>query len=110
VQVLILLIAVLAMGLITLMVVGLTLKLLGTLLIGLIVGALARFLMPAGSMRLGKTMLVGIGGSLFATVLGKMLNIYQPGQGAGFLGSLVGAVLILALYRHFFKQPQLPRN
>jgi uncharacterized membrane protein YeaQ/YmgE (transglycosylase-associated protein family) len=102
--VLIILFAVLALGLVSLMLIGLTLKLVWMLLIGLIVGGLARLIMPAGSFHLGTTLLLGLGGSILATILGKVLNIYQPGQSAGFLGSIVGAVLILFLYRVFGKK------
>lgn len=98
-EILVLLLVVLFLGMITLMVVGLTLKLLGLLLVGLVVGALARLIMPSGDFSLGKTILLGLGGSLLATLLGKLLHIYQPGQGAGFVGALLGALLILSLYR-----------
>lgn len=70
------------------------------LLIGLIVGAVAKFLMP------GKdpggfivTILIGIAGSLVATFLGRTLGWYGPGEGAGFIMSVLGAVLLLWIYR-----------
>jgi len=44
------------------------------------------------------TIVLGIGGSLAATYGGQALGIYQAGQGAGFLGALVGAVVLLVLY------------
>lgn len=73
--------------------------LLWTLLIGLVVGAVAKFLMP------GKdpggfivTMLIGIAGSLVATYAGRALGWYQEGQAAGFIMSVVGAIVLLALY------------
>jgi uncharacterized membrane protein YeaQ/YmgE (transglycosylase-associated protein family) len=71
-----------------------------TILIGLLAGAGAKLLMP------GKdpggfivTILLGIGGALLATLLGKSVGWYQPDQTAGFFGALAGAVLILWIYR-----------
>jgi uncharacterized membrane protein YeaQ/YmgE (transglycosylase-associated protein family) len=69
-------------------------------IIGLIVGALAKFLMPGkdpGGIII--TMLIGIAGSLLATYLGQMVGWYQQGQSAGFIMSVVGAVLLLLVYR-----------
>jgi uncharacterized membrane protein YeaQ/YmgE (transglycosylase-associated protein family) len=45
------------------------------------------------------TMLIGIAGSLLATYLGQMVGWYQQGQSAGFIMSVVGAVLLLLVYR-----------
>lgn len=71
----------------------------GTILIGLVVGLLARFLKPGDdSMGLIMTILLGIGGSLAATYGGQALGIYQAGQTAGFLGALVGAIILLVIY------------
>jgi uncharacterized membrane protein YeaQ/YmgE (transglycosylase-associated protein family) len=75
------------------------------MLIGLIVGALAKLIMPGrdpGGVFL--TMLLGIAGSLLGGILGRLLGLYGPGQGAGFIVSTLGAILILALYRYFTKQ------
>ena len=71
----------------------------GTILIGLIVGFVARLLHP-GKDGLGiiMTSLLGIAGSLVATYGGQALGIYQAGQAAGFLGALVGAVVLLVIY------------
>lgn len=76
------------------------LTLLWEALIGLIVGAVAKFLMPGkdpGGILI--TMGIGIVGSLVATYLGQAIGWYQPGQSAGFLMSVAGAVLLLFLYR-----------
>ncbi|MBD1550254.1 GlsB/YeaQ/YmgE family stress response membrane protein [Pseudomonas typographi] len=71
----------------------------GTIVIGFIVGLLARFLKPGDdSMGFILTILLGIGGSLVATYGGQALGIYQAGQAAGFLGALVGAVVLLVIY------------
>lgn len=69
-----------------------------TIVIGLIVGLVARFLKPGDdSMGWIKTILVGIGGALLATYGGQALGLYQAGQGAGFIGSVVGAVVLLLI-------------
>src|ERR1700733_9154174 len=69
-------------------------------IIGLIVGALAKFIMPGkdpGGIFI--TMLIGIAGALLATFIGSHVGLYQEGQRAGFIMSLVGAIILLALYR-----------
>ncbi|WP_298625788.1 GlsB/YeaQ/YmgE family stress response membrane protein [uncultured Zoogloea sp.] len=69
---------------------------LSTIFIGLVVGLVARFIKP-GDDNMGwiKTILFGIGGSMAATYGGQALGLYQAGQGAGFVGSVVGAVVLL---------------
>ena len=68
----------------------------GTIVVGLIVGAIARFVMP-GEQKMGwiLTCLLGIGGSMAAGFIGQALGWYQAGQGAGWIGSVLGAVLLL---------------
>jgi uncharacterized membrane protein YeaQ/YmgE (transglycosylase-associated protein family) len=68
----------------------------GTVIVGLIVGAIARFLMP-GEQKMGwiLTILLGICGSVAAGVVGQALGWYQAGQGAGWIGSIVGALVLL---------------
>ena len=71
----------------------------GTIFIGLIVGLLARFLKPGNdSMGWIMTILLGICGSLAATYGGQALGIYRAGEGAGFIGALVGAIILLVIY------------
>ncbi|SFP69194.1 GlsB/YeaQ/YmgE family stress response membrane protein [Pseudomonas borbori] len=71
----------------------------GTIFIGLIVGLIARFLKPGDdSMGWIMTILLGIGGAIAATYGGQALGIYQAGQGAGFVGAVIGAVVLLILY------------
>lgn len=73
---------------------------LATLLIGLVVGALAKLIMPGkdpGGIII--TILLGIAGALVAHVLGGLIGLYQAGDRAGFLASLLGAILILWVYR-----------
>ncbi|APR04908.1 GlsB/YeaQ/YmgE family stress response membrane protein [Thauera chlorobenzoica] len=68
----------------------------GTILIGLIIGLIARLLHPGrDGLGLIMTALLGIGGSMLATFGGQFLGIYRVGQPAGFIGAVVGAVLIL---------------
>ncbi len=71
-------------------------------LIGLVIGAIAKFLMP-GKQGGGiiVTMLLGIGGSLAATFVGQQLGIYAQGQPAGFIASVLGAVALLVVHRLF---------
>jgi uncharacterized membrane protein YeaQ/YmgE (transglycosylase-associated protein family) len=68
--------------------------------IGLIVGALAKLIMPGRDPGgIFVTMLLGISGSLLGGLLGRLLGLYGPGQRAGFIVSTLGAILVLALYR-----------
>ena len=71
-----------------------------TLIIGLVAGIVAKFLMPGpdpGGIIV--TILLGIAGAFLATWLGQTIGWYQAGEGAGFIGAIVGAVIILILYR-----------
>lgn len=72
---------------------------LGTIIIGLLVGLVARFLKP-GDDPMGwiMTIVLGIVGSLVATYGGQAIGIYQAGEGAGFIGAVVGAVIVLVIY------------
>ena len=80
---------------------------LSTIVVGLIVGAIAKLVMP------GKdpggfivTILLGIAGALIATYGGQALGWYKPGQAAGWIMSIIGAMILLLLYRLFFKRKQ----
>jgi uncharacterized membrane protein YeaQ/YmgE (transglycosylase-associated protein family) len=68
----------------------------GTILVGLIVGALARLVMP-GKQSMGwiLTILLGIGGSVLAGYVGQALGWYEAGEGAGWIASVVGALVLL---------------
>ena len=74
-----------------------------TLIIGLIVGAIAKLLMPGkdpGGIIV--TMLIGVVGALLAEFLGRALGWYQnPGEGPGIIASIIGAMILLFLYRLF---------
>lgn len=78
-------------------------SIIGTLIIGLLAGLVARFLMPgrdaAGFI---VTMVLGVAGAFLATWLGRELGWYREGQTAGFIGAVVGAIIILVLYRLLF--------
>ena len=79
--------------------------LLGTILIGLLAGLVARIIKPGRSgMGWILTILLGIGGSLLATWGGQQLGLYQPGETAGFIGAVVGAVVLLVLWGAFSKK------
>ena len=70
-----------------------------TILLGLAVGVLARLIYPGReNMGIIVTILLGIAGSFVASYLGQWLKIYQPGQTAGFIGSIVGALVLLFVY------------
>jgi uncharacterized membrane protein YeaQ/YmgE (transglycosylase-associated protein family) len=71
-------------------------------IIGLVVGALAKFIMPGkdpGGIFI--TMILGIAGSFLGTFVGRALGMYREGEAAGFIMSLIGAIILLALYRMF---------
>jgi uncharacterized membrane protein YeaQ/YmgE (transglycosylase-associated protein family) len=75
-------------------------EILYTIFIGLIVGAVAKLLMPGrdpGGWII--TILLGIAGAFVATYAGQALNWYRVGEPAGFLASVFGAMLLLILYR-----------
>ena len=73
---------------------------LGWIVIGLLAGGLAKLLMPGrdpGGCIV--TILLGIAGALVAGFLGRAVGWYQPNEGAGFIAAIVGAFLILLIYR-----------
>ncbi len=73
---------------------------LGILLIGLVVGLIARFLTPGPNPRgIIVTIVIGIVGAVIATYGGQALGLYQVGEPAGFFGSVLGAVVLLVLLR-----------
>ncbi|MFH1660446.1 MAG: transglycosylase-associated protein [Rhodocyclaceae bacterium] len=70
-----------------------------TILVGLVVGVIAKFLHPGkDNMGFIATILLGIGGSFLAGVLGQAMGWYRAGQGAGFVASVVVAILLLVVY------------
>ncbi|MEO6801661.1 MAG: GlsB/YeaQ/YmgE family stress response membrane protein [Granulicella sp.] len=79
--------------------------LLWVIIIGFVVGIIAKFLMPgrdpAGFII---TVIIGIVGSFLGTYLGRAIGHYGPDQSAGFLMSLLGAIILLAIYHLFTRQ------
>ena len=78
------------------------LSVLGWIVFGLIVGAIAKLVMPgrdAGGVLV--TMVLGIAGALVGGFIGRLLGWYQPGEPAGFIMATLGAVLLLFVYRRF---------
>jgi len=75
------------------------LALIGTVIVGFIVGVIAKLIMP-GKENLGfiMTALLGIAGSIVATYAGQSIGWYQAGQGAGWIGSILGAFVVLWVY------------
>jgi uncharacterized membrane protein YeaQ/YmgE (transglycosylase-associated protein family) len=83
---------------------------LGWILFGLIVGALAKLVMPGrdpGGIII--TMLLGIAGAVIGGFVGRAMGFYGPNESAGFLMSFVGAVILLALYRMFVGRRSITR-
>ena len=72
------------------------------ILIGLVVGVLARLLKPGrDSMGIILTIVVGIAGAMLASFVGQRMGWYAPGQAAGFIGALLGAIVILVIVALF---------
>lgn len=71
-----------------------------TIIIGFLAGIVAKWIMPGKNEPSGfiLTTLLGIVGAMVATYLGQAIGWYQAGQGAGFIGAVVGALILLALY------------
>jgi uncharacterized membrane protein YeaQ/YmgE (transglycosylase-associated protein family) len=76
--------------------------LIGTIIVGFIVGVIAKFIMP-GKENMGyiATTLLGIAGSVVASYAGQAIGWYDAGQGAGLIGSIVGAFVVLWAYLKF---------
>lgn len=71
-----------------------------TIIIGFLAGIVAKFISPGPNEPSGfiLTTVLGIVGAFVATWLGQQLGWYQPGQGAGFIGAVVGAIIVLAIW------------
>lgn len=71
-----------------------------TIIIGFIAGVIAKFVMPGDNEPSGfiLTTILGIVGAFVATYLGQALGWYQPGQGAGLIGAVLGAIIVLFVY------------
>lgn len=74
-------------------------EIIGTIIVGLIVGLIARAIKPGNdSMGWIMTILLGIVGSFVATYLGSAMGWYKPGEAAGWIASVIGAVILLFIY------------
>jgi uncharacterized membrane protein YeaQ/YmgE (transglycosylase-associated protein family) len=71
-----------------------------TIIIGFLAGVIAKFIMPGPNEPSGfiMTTILGIVGAFVATFIGQAVGWYGPNQGAGFIGAIVGAVVVLAIY------------
>ena len=80
-----------------------------TIVVGLVIGLIAKFLMP------GKdpggwivTIIIGIAGATVGTLIGRAVGLYDPGESAGWIISVLGAILLLGVYRLFTKRRTTP--
>ena len=71
-----------------------------TIIIGFIAGVIAKFIMPGPNEPQGfiLTTILGIVGAIVASYLGQALGWYRPGEGAGFVGAVVGAIVVLLIW------------
>jgi uncharacterized membrane protein YeaQ/YmgE (transglycosylase-associated protein family) len=71
-----------------------------TIIIGFLAGVIAKFIMPGPNEPSGfiLTTILGIIGAVVATYLGQAIGWYGPGQGAGFIGAIVGAIIVLGIW------------
>jgi uncharacterized membrane protein YeaQ/YmgE (transglycosylase-associated protein family) len=80
-------------------------QILWTILIGFLAGLVAKFITPGRDPQgFIITTLLGVVGAIVATYLGQAIGWYEPGQGAGFVGAVVGAVILLAVYHAVTKR------
>ena len=79
-----------------------------TIIIGFIAGVIAKFIMPGDNEPSGfiLTTILGIVGAFVATFLGQALGWYRPGEGAGLIGAVVGAIIVLFVYGFFAGRQQ----
>ena len=78
-----------------------------TIIVGFLVGVVAKLIHPGREgMGFILTTVLGIGGSVVATFLGQALGLYQAGSAAGFIGAVVGAIILLVIYGAIRKRAQ----
>ena len=82
-------------------------SILGTIIIGFIAGIIAKFVTPGKNEPSGfiLTTILGIVGAFVASFLGQALGFYNPGEGAGFIGAVIGAVIVLFIWGMFVNKP-----
>lgn len=80
------------------------------IIVGFVAGIIARFLMPGPNNPQGfiLTTVLGIVGAFLATFVGQMIGHYSPDQGAGFITSTIGAVVILLIWRWLVSKNMIP--
>src|ERR1700710_3105655 len=82
-------------------------SILWTIIIGFVAGVIAKFLHPGPNEPAGfiLTTLLGVAGAFVATYLGQKLGWYLPGEGAGLIGAVVGAIIVLVVWGMFAPRP-----
>jgi len=77
-----------------------------TIIIGFVAGVIAKFLHPGPNEPQGfiVTTLLGVGGAFLATYLGQALGWYRPGEGAGLVGAVIGAIIVLVIWGMFARR------
>ena len=82
-------------------------SILGTIIIGFLAGVIAKFVTPGMNEPSGfiLTTILGIVGAFVASFLGQALGFYRPGEGAGFIGAVIGAVVVLFVWGIFVNKP-----
>ena len=75
-------------------------EILWTILIGFVVGVIAKFITPGSNEPKGfiLTTILGVAGAFLATYAGRYMGWYAPGQTAGFIGALIGAIILLVIW------------
>jgi len=84
-----------------------TMSIIWTIIIGFVAGVIAKFLHPGSSYEPSGfilTTLLGIVGAFVATFLGQAVGWYQAGEGAGFIGAIVGAIIVLVIWGFFARR------
>jgi uncharacterized membrane protein YeaQ/YmgE (transglycosylase-associated protein family) len=83
-----------------------------TIIIGFVAGVIAKLITPGSNEPSGfiLTTILGIVGAFVASYLGQALGWYRPGEGAGLLGAIVGAIIVLLIWGAFMSRRSLPRN
>jgi len=84
-------------------------SILWTIIIGFIAGVIAKFVTPGKNEPSGfiLTTILGIVGAFVASFLGQALGFYRPGEGAGFIGAIIGAVIVLFVWGIFAKKNEV---
>lgn len=81
-----------------------------TIIIGFLAGVIAKFVTPGSNEPSGfiLTTILGVVGAFVATYLGQALGWYRPGESAGFIGAVIGAVIVLTIWAMFNRRRAVP--